>query len=95
MRLTVKAINDELAKRGHSVRLEKGDGYFYFSGDDAADWLDRTVKVPNVSSLTLDRWMNEFERLEKLNKEILGAPRRKEPKAEGPSAKPARRKRQT
>ena len=95
MRLTVKAINDELAKRGHSVRLEKGDGYFYFSGGDAADWLDRTVNVPNVSSLTLDRWMNEFERLEKLNKEILRAPERKEPKAEGPSAKPARRKRQT
>ena len=51
VRLTVKAINEELAKRGSGARLEKGDGYFYFSGGEAADWLDRTVNAPNLSSL--------------------------------------------
>jgi hypothetical protein len=43
MPLTLKAINAELAKRGHHVRLEKGSDYFYFWTGDAADWLDRTV----------------------------------------------------
>lgn len=32
MRLTLKAINDELKRLAHSVELEKGDGYFYFKG---------------------------------------------------------------
>jgi hypothetical protein len=66
MRLTLKTINDELAKRGYTARLAKGAGYFYFRPDEAADWLDRTVEVPTVNSLTLPEWMAEFERLKKL-----------------------------
>ncbi len=49
MRLTLKTINDELAKRGHTARLEKSDGYFYFHFGEAADWLDRTVRVRTIS----------------------------------------------
>jgi hypothetical protein len=45
MRLTLKAINDELKKLGHDVQLEKGDGYFIFRGGEAANWLDTTVKA--------------------------------------------------
>lgn len=71
MPLTLKAINAELAKQG--VRLEKGRGYFYFRGGDAATWLDKTVRVPKVSSLTLPQWLAEFERLRKLNSEIMKA----------------------
>jgi hypothetical protein len=52
MRLTIKAINDELAKRGSNARLERGDGYFHFSGGEATDWLDRTVNAHNLSSLS-------------------------------------------
>ena len=78
VRLTVKAINEELAKRGSGARLEKGDGYFYFSGGEATDWLDRTVNAHSLSSLSLDQWMAEFDRLRKLNKEILRAPAQKE-----------------
>jgi hypothetical protein len=70
MPLTLKAINAELAKRGHHVRLEKGSGYFYFWTGEAADWLDRTVRVSKVSSLTLEQWVEEFQRLRKLNQEI-------------------------
>jgi hypothetical protein len=74
MRLTIKTINDELAKRGHTARLAKAaSGYFYFQGGEAADWLDRTVNVPTVNSLTLPEWMAEFERLRKVNVEIMGA----------------------
>jgi hypothetical protein len=88
VRLTVKAINEELAKRGSGARLEKGDGYFYFSGGEATDWLDRTVNAHSLSSLSLDQWMAEFDRLKTLNKDILGGPRRDEAAApERPAAK--------
>lgn len=50
MRLTLKALNAELARRGHIVRLENGGGYFYFFGGEAAAWLDRTIQVPKVST---------------------------------------------
>ena len=70
-RLTLKEINSELAKRGHGARLVKAPGYFYFFGGEAADWLDRTVRVPTLSSLTLAQWLAEFQRLKKLNADIL------------------------
>ena len=57
MAVTLKAINEELAKRGHHALLAKGDGYFYFWSGEAADWLDRTVTVPKLSSLTVDQWV--------------------------------------
>jgi|HubBroStandDraft_5_1064220.scaffolds.fasta_scaffold07072_8 hypothetical protein len=66
MRVTLKTVNDRLAELGYDARLEKGDGYFYFSGGEAMDWLDQTVKVPILSSLTLDQWVDEFRRLKKL-----------------------------
>jgi hypothetical protein len=69
--LTLKAINDELARRGHSARLEKASGYFYFFGGEAADWLDRTVGVRTINSLTLKQWIEEFRRLKALNEQII------------------------
>ncbi len=77
-RLTLRAINEELARHGISAVLEKGDGYFYFRTGEAAGWLDRTVRVPTVNSFTLEQWIGEFKRLKKLNAEILkdaGKPR--------------------
>jgi hypothetical protein len=71
MRLTQKAITGELDRLGHEARLESADGYFYFLGLEPAGWLDKTVKVPKVSSLTLEQWVAEYERLKKLNEEIL------------------------
>jgi hypothetical protein len=71
MRLTLKAVNAELARRGHAALLAKGDEYFYFSSGEASDWLDRTVNVPTLSSLSLDEWLAEFDRLKKLNAEIM------------------------
>jgi hypothetical protein len=93
VRVTVKVINEELAKRGSGTRLEKGDGYFYFSGGEATEWLDRTVNGHSLSSLSLDQWMAEFDRLRRLNKEILLAPAQKESTAPGlPAAKRPRGK---
>ncbi|MGO4884093.1 MAG: hypothetical protein ACLP59_25225 [Bryobacteraceae bacterium] len=77
MPLTLKAINAELANRGHAARLEKSGDYFYFLGGEADDWLDRTVQVPKVSSLTLDQWIAEFGKLKKRNVEIFRAAKAK------------------
>ena len=73
MRVTLKAVNAELTRRGHKAMLVSGDGYFYFRGGEAADWLDRTVRVSTLSSLTLDQWMQEFMDLKKKNAEIQRA----------------------
>jgi len=84
MRLTQKAITAELHRLGHEARLERGDGYFYFIGLDPSAWLDKTVKVARVSSLTLEQWVAEYERLKKLNEEVLrgkGAMESAKPKA--------------
>jgi hypothetical protein len=35
-----------------------------------ASWLDKTVKVPKVSSLTVEQWVAEYVRLKKLSEEI-------------------------
>jgi hypothetical protein len=71
-RVTLKAINDELLRRGHDARLERASGYFYFFGGEATDWLDRTVPGTTVNALTLEQWIDEFERLKKVNREIMG-----------------------
>lgn len=73
MPLTLKATNAELAKRGHTARLEKAGPYFYFFGGEAADWLDRTVQVSKVSTLTLEQWVEEFDKVKKRNAEIFRA----------------------
>ena len=62
MPLTLKTINAELAKRGHKFRVERGSGYFYFWTGEAADRLDKTVRVPAVGSLTLEQWTRESRR---------------------------------
>jgi hypothetical protein len=71
MRLTLHTINTELAKRGHMARLAKASDYFYFHLGEAADWLDRAVRVPTLSSLTLEKWLAEFEKLKKVNAELF------------------------
>jgi hypothetical protein len=38
-RITVKAVNDELARLGHNARLEKASGYFYF-------WMGEASTAP-------------------------------------------------
>jgi len=70
-RLTLKTVNDELARRGYTSRLAKGNGYFYFQTGETADWLDCTVRVRTISSLTLKQWIEEFRRLKELNEWIL------------------------
>jgi len=90
MRLTLKAIEHELRRLGHDVHVEKGDGYFYFWKGQANNWLDRTVNVPKVGSLTLEQWIGEFNRLRKVNDGMLAGklPKKKAVDPKSTSAKP-------
>jgi hypothetical protein len=71
-RITLKTVNDELARLGHAERLAKADNYFLFTGGAADEWLDRTVAVRTISSMTLKEWIAEFQRLKALNEQIMG-----------------------
>ena len=71
MTLHLKVVNDELARLGHTALLAKGQGYFYFRSGEAEEWLDTTVKVRKINSLTLKQWVAEFRRLKQLNERIL------------------------
>jgi hypothetical protein len=70
-RVTLKAVNDTLAKQGHGARLMKAGGYFYFDAGEAANWIDKAVYVPTIGSRTVAQWLEEFDRLEKVNRDLL------------------------
>ena len=74
MRLSLKTINAELAQRGIRALLARGDGYFYFWSGEAADWLERTVRVPNLRDLTIEQWLEQFRILKKKNVGLLRMP---------------------
>lgn len=88
-RVTLKAVNNELARQGYVARLAKAGGYFYFQFGEAADWLDRTVHASAIGSRSVDDWIGEFHRLRKLNAEIMGKAASKKPKRAAPPRPPS------
>jgi len=71
VRLSIKSINDELQRLGASAVLTKGEGYFYFQGGDATDWLDRSVQVATLHSLTLEQWIEQYRELKAKNDALV------------------------
>ncbi len=60
--LQLRTINKALAARGHAnVELVKGDGYFYFIGEDADQFYTSSVYVYRLNQLTLEQWINDYE----------------------------------
>ena len=57
-------------------RLANAGEYFCFKGSEPAGWLDRTVRGGEVGELALEGWVAEYERLRKVNREILRRPRK-------------------
>jgi hypothetical protein len=70
MRVTLKSVNEDLARHGSTAELVKGSGYFLLSGGEAAEWLDRTIHVANINGLTLEQWIEEYHRLKALNEQL-------------------------
>ena len=62
-RVTRKMVNDALRARGRDESLREGNGYFYFGGGEAVNWLSSSVMVKRISDLTLDQWLSEFDKL--------------------------------
>ncbi len=63
-------INDALRERERDESLRPGDGYFYFGGGEAVNWLTNSVRVQRLSDLTLEQWLGEFDKLLKLDKQL-------------------------
>lgn len=70
-RVTLKTVNDALAKHARGTELMKASGYFYFDGGVAASWIDKAVYAPTIGSRTVAQWLEEFDRLEKVNRDLL------------------------
>jgi hypothetical protein len=71
MRVTLKAVNDELARLGVKGELAKGAGYVFFRGGDAHEWIDRTVAAATIGNLSLEQWVGEYRRLKGLNEQFM------------------------
>lgn len=51
--VTRKMVNDALRARGRDESLREGEGFFYFGGGEAVNWLTSSVMVKKISNLTL------------------------------------------
>lgn len=60
---TVASVNRALRARGHSEKLTRGKGYYYFAGGDAMRWPTSSVMVDDVALLSVDDWMTERDLL--------------------------------
>jgi hypothetical protein len=79
-RVTRQMINDALRARGRDESLREGEGYFYFGGGEAVNWLSTSVMVKKLSDLTLEQWLAEFDKLlanEKKLRKSMQVPRKK------------------
>lgn len=60
---TVAQVNAALRKQGVQERLVRGKGYHYFAGGCACDWPETAVWVYLSDSLTVQEWLDEYQRL--------------------------------
>jgi hypothetical protein len=68
--ITRKMVNDALRARGRDESLREGEGYFYFGGGEAVNWLSSSVMVKRISDLTLEQWLKEFDSLLERDKKV-------------------------
>jgi hypothetical protein len=68
--ITRKMVNDALRARGRDESLREGEGYFYFGGGEAVNWLSSSVMVRRISDLTLEQWLKEFNSLLDRDKKV-------------------------
>jgi hypothetical protein len=68
--VTRKMVNDALRARGRDESLRQGEGYFYFGGSEAVNWLSSSVMVRRISDLTLEQWLGKFDSLLEREKKV-------------------------
>jgi hypothetical protein len=59
----VAAVNRALKLAGREEKLVRGNGYYYFINGAADGWRSVSVSVCYADSLTLERWLDEFDAL--------------------------------
>ena len=59
----ISVVNKRLRKLGHLEKLVRGDGYQYFSGGQASQWMTSSVYVYSADQLTVDQWIAEFNNM--------------------------------
>ena len=64
MSITCATINKYLKSKGHSERLVRGAGYYYFTGGGADAWPSASVYVCHLSQLSVGDWLAERDELE-------------------------------
>ena len=57
-------------------------------GGEATDWLDRTVRVPTLHSLTLEQWIEQYLTLREKNRALLKGGLNEKQLAEPAAGKP-------
>ena len=60
-KFTLAKINQEIAARGGSELLVKGNGYYYFCEGNASQWQDTMVIVNRLNELTIEEWVAEWQ----------------------------------
>lgn len=60
-KLTLARVNKEIAAKGGSEFLVKGNGYFYFCEGNASKWKDTMVMVTRLNELTVEEWVKEWQ----------------------------------
>lgn len=58
--VTRSQVNKAITKAGVKAELVKGDGYFYFIGEDIKNGVSDGVYVYTVGELSLREWMVEL-----------------------------------
>lgn len=63
--IRLSAINRALKELGIKMELVKGEGYFYFVGEDCDDRESTSVMVYRLNQLTKEQWIEEARSLMK------------------------------
>jgi hypothetical protein len=56
-------VNDALRERGRDESLRQVEGYFYFGGGEAVNWLSKTVHAKKLVRSDLGAMLKEFDKL--------------------------------
>lgn len=62
-KITVRAINAEMERRGYAERLQKEKDYFFFVGGDSHKWRRRCVFVKTVNAFSVTEWLYKYHLL--------------------------------
>lgn len=72
-RLTIKSVNAAIVAKGIKAEIVKGNGYFWFCGDDVQFATSTSVDaVCAINHLTLEQWMSELDTIVADHKKTVG-----------------------